>query len=120
MERLPYKTKIKQGRTALKIAVLGIKMFYPLTSLAIAVLFFVLTPGVLVSLPSGKGKFVVAATHAVIFALVFHFTNKAVLNFTQQYELFEGAAPACAAPGSKPADGASCCLGSVNPTTGMC
>ena len=95
-------------------------MFHPLMSLAIAALFFVLTPGVLVSLPSGKGKFVVAATHAVIFALVFHFTHKAIWNFTQQYERFDGAAPACAAPGSKPATGAACCLGSVNPTTGMC
>jgi hypothetical protein len=91
-----------------------------LMSLVIAVLFFVLTPGVLVSLPNGKGKFVVAATHAVIFGLVFHFTHKALMNFTQQYERFEGAAPACAAPGSKPAKGGSCCLGSVNPDTDMC
>ena len=95
-------------------------MFKPLMSLAIAVLFFLLTPGVLVSLPSGKGKYVVAATHAVIFALVFHFTHKAIQEFVQQYERFTGAAPACAAPGSKPAAGAACCLGTVNDATGMC
>jgi hypothetical protein len=64
-------------------------MFHPLMSLVIAVLFFVLTPGVLVSLPPGKGKFVVAATHAVIFGLVFHFTHKTLMNLTQQYEMFE-------------------------------
>ena len=43
-----------------------------------AVLFFVLTPGILVSLPPKSGKMVVAATHAVIFALIFHFTHKTV------------------------------------------
>ena len=95
-------------------------MFYPLMSLAIAALFFVLTPGVLVSLPPGKGKFVVAATHAVIFALVFHFTHKTLMNLAQQYELFENAPkPPCAAPGKKPSNGSSCCVGSPKPS-GMC
>jgi len=73
-------------------------MFHVLMSLAIAALFFVLTPGVVVSLPSGKGKFVVAATHAVIFALVFHFTHKAIWNFTQR---FEGFNEDCIKSGSK-------------------
>jgi len=94
-------------------------MFHPLMSLAIAALFFVLTPGVLVTLPSGKGKLVVAATHAVIFALVFHFTHKALMNYTQQYELFEGAKPVCAPPGKAPAKDGSCCIGSPN-ASGMC
>lgn len=49
-------------------------------SLFIAVLFFVLTPGVLVRLPPGGSKWVVAATHAVIFALVYHLSHKAVWN----------------------------------------
>jgi hypothetical protein len=44
----------------------------------IAILFFVLTPGVLLSLPPKSSKFVVAATHAVVFALVYHFTHKMV------------------------------------------
>ena len=86
-------------------------------SLAIAALFFILTPGVLVSLPPGKGKFVVAATHAVVFAVVFHFTHTAIRNFTKQYEMF--AAPACAPPGKAPAKDGSCCIGSPN-TSGMC
>ena len=44
----------------------------------IALLFFALTPGVLVSLPPKKGKYTVAAVHAVIFAAVWHFTHRFV------------------------------------------
>jgi hypothetical protein len=58
-------------------------------SLAVAALFFVLTPGVLFSLPPKGGKFMVAATHAVVFALVFHFTHTAIRDFTQRFEGFE-------------------------------
>lgn len=43
-----------------------------------AILFFVLTPAVLVRLPPKGGKFTVAAVHAVVFALIFHFTHKLV------------------------------------------
>ncbi len=35
-----------------------------------ALLFFVLTPGVLLSLPPGGSKWTVAAVHAVVFAIV--------------------------------------------------
>lgn len=49
-----------------------------LISIYIAVLFFVLVPGVLVSLPPGGSKITVAAFHAVVFALVYHFTHKVV------------------------------------------
>ena len=52
-------------------------------SLYLALLFIVLTPGVLLSLPPGGSKLVVAATHGVVFALVYHLTNKAVLNATR-------------------------------------
>jgi hypothetical protein len=47
-----------------------------------ALLFFVLTPGVLLSLPPKSGKLVVAATHAVVFAIVWHFTHKLVWQFS--------------------------------------
>ena len=47
--------------------------------LFLAVLFFVLTPGVLVSLPPGGSKLMVAAVHALVFAIVYHFTHKMVL-----------------------------------------
>ena len=53
------------------------------TLLYIAVLFFVLTPGILVSLPSGGSKTTVAAVHALVFALIFHFTHKLVWNVTK-------------------------------------
>jgi hypothetical protein len=51
-------------------------------------LFFVLTPGILLSLPPKGSKIVVALTHAFVFALVWHFTHKIVWRSTQG--LFEG------------------------------
>ena len=84
-------------------------MFNVLTNLAIAALFFVLTPGVVVSLPSGKGKFVVAATHAVIFALIFHFSYKSIREFTQRFEGFD---EDCIKSGSKVTSAVkNCCDG---------
>jgi hypothetical protein len=53
-----------------------------LMSVFLAVLFFVLTPGVLLRLPMGGSKLVVAATHAVVFALIYHFTHKLVWRAT--------------------------------------
>jgi hypothetical protein len=44
-----------------------------------ALLFFVLTPGILLSLPPGGSKTVVALVHALVFALVFHLTHNIVL-----------------------------------------
>jgi lipopolysaccharide export LptBFGC system permease protein LptF len=43
-----------------------------------ALLFFVLSPGVVVRLPRNGGKFTVAGVHAVIFALIFWLTHKFV------------------------------------------
>jgi len=51
-------------------------------SLFVAVLFFVLTPGILLRLPPGGSKWLVAATHAVVFALVWHYAHKMVWNAT--------------------------------------
>ena len=48
-----------------------------------ALLFFVLTPGILLSLPPGGSKMMVALVHAVVFALVFHFTHKMVWSLGQ-------------------------------------
>jgi hypothetical protein len=47
--------------------------------LYLAVLFFVLTPGILLTLPKGGSKIVVAATHAVVFATVWYFTRRFVV-----------------------------------------
>lgn len=46
--------------------------------LFVALLFYVMTPGVLLSLPPGGSKTVVAVTHAVVFALLFTLTHKIV------------------------------------------
>ena len=48
-----------------------------------AILFFVLSPGVLFRLPKNGSKYVVAGVHAVIFGVVTFFTCKFVWNFSQ-------------------------------------
>jgi len=48
-----------------------------------AVLFFILTPGIVLSLPPGASKTVTALTHAVVFAFVWFFTNQAVFAATR-------------------------------------
>jgi hypothetical protein len=45
-------------------------------ALFLGLLFFVLTPGVLLSLPAGGSRTTVALTHAAVFAVVFHFLHK--------------------------------------------
>jgi hypothetical protein len=42
-----------------------------ITAIAV-ILFFVLSPTVLVRLPSGRNKYVVAGTHALVFGILFH------------------------------------------------
>lgn len=66
----------------------------------VAVLFFVLTPGVLLTLPARSSKMVVAATHAVVFAVVFHLTHKMAWKLSLQLEGFQGMPPAM--PGAMP------------------
>ena len=41
-------------------------------------LFFLLTPGILVTLPIKSSKTVVALTHAIVFGIVYHFTHNLV------------------------------------------
>jgi hypothetical protein len=53
-------------------------MFSVLMTLFTAVLFVALVPGVLVTLPPGGSKLVVAFTHGVLFALLYQLTHKAV------------------------------------------
>ena len=50
-----------------------------LMSLYVFFLFFVLTPGIFLTLPPKSSKTTVALVHAGVFALVFHFTYKMVL-----------------------------------------
>jgi hypothetical protein len=51
-----------------------------------AVLFFVLSPNVLLRLPPKGGKFLVAGVHAIIFALIFYLTHNLVWQMTSNLE----------------------------------
>jgi len=51
-----------------------------------AVLFFVLSPNVLLRLPPKGGKFLVAGVHAIIFALIFYLTHNLVWQMTDYAE----------------------------------
>jgi hypothetical protein len=46
-----------------------------------AILFFVLSPNVLLRLPPKGSTIVVAAVHALVFAVIFHFTKKPIHQF---------------------------------------
>lgn len=54
-------------------------------SLFLALLFFVLTPGVLLRLPARGDVYTVAAAHAAVFALVWHFTHNTVYQASMSY-----------------------------------
>ena len=55
------------------------KMFHFYMSLFVALLFVLLTPGVLVTLPSGRSALLtVAMVHGVLFAVAYHFSHKMV------------------------------------------
>lgn len=64
-----------------------------IVSLYAAILFFILTPGVLLRLPKNGGKFTVAAVHALVFALLFHFTHKLVWRLGAKMEGMAGMTP---------------------------
>jgi hypothetical protein len=74
-----------------------------IVSLYSAILFFVLVPGILLSLPPKGNKFVVAGVHALVFALIFHFTHKLVWRLGASLEGFETPTAETSAPStSKP------------------
>ena len=52
-----------------------------LMSIFVAVLFFVLSPGVLLSLPPKGSLMMKAAVHAVVFAAVLYFAEDTVSNY---------------------------------------
>jgi hypothetical protein len=54
-----------------------------LFSLYVLVLFFVLTPGILVTLPKNGSKMMVTAVHGAIFAAVLFFTGHSVWRMTE-------------------------------------
>ena len=54
-------------------------------TLFVTLLFFILTPGILVSLPPHSSKYIVAIVHALVFAIVYHFTYKLIWNLTESW-----------------------------------
>lgn len=64
-----------------------------LMSLYVIALFVALTPGVLLTLPKGGARLTVAVVHGLVFALVYHFTHKAVARFLRTTEGFAKQAP---------------------------
>jgi len=59
-----------------------LEMFHLGMSLFVVLLFVLLTPGVLLTLPSTKSSLLtVAVVHGVVFALVLHLTQAPLLNY---------------------------------------
>lgn len=73
-------------------------------SIYAAILFFILTPAILIRLPPGGNKFTVAAVHAIVFAIIFHFTHKIVWRMGAK---LEGMATSSPSPTTKKATPAS-------------
>ncbi len=65
-------------------------MFNAYMFLYVAALFFVLTPGVLLTIPPKSSKFIVAGVHGLVFSTVIYFTYNLVLNATEGYENHAG------------------------------
>ena len=61
----------------------------PFTLLLAAVLFFLLTPGVLVRLPPKCTLLTCAAFHAVVFTIAFYFGCKLIKNYLPKRESLE-------------------------------
>lgn len=59
----------------------------------VVVLFYLLTPGILVTIPARSSKMVVAATHAFVFALVYKFTHRMAAKLSMSFEGFQANAP---------------------------
>lgn len=77
-----------------------------------AVLFFVLTPGIFVTLPPKAGKKMVAATHAIIFAVVWSLSHKMVWNMSR---MFEGMSAPVATPPTSAGKSQSACSSAPMP-----
>ena len=59
-------------------------------TLYVAVLFFLLSPGVLVHLPPKSSLITAALVHAVVFGVVYLFTHKLVWNQVKDLEKTDG------------------------------
>ena len=71
-------------------------------NLYVALLFVLLTPGVLLTLPKGGKKLTVALVHGLVFAAVYYFTYKIVWRFSVTLDGFQGAVASAAKNAAKP------------------
>jgi uncharacterized membrane protein len=55
-----------------------------------ALLFVVLTPGVLLTLPKGGSKLTVAVVHGLVFAVAYYFIEKIVSDLNTKVDGFKG------------------------------
>jgi len=62
-------------------------------SIYIVILFVVLTPGVLISLPPGSSKLVIAVTHGIVFLVIYRLTLDFVLSLSETTEGFKYSNP---------------------------
>lgn len=60
-----------------------------LITLYVAALFFILTPGVVITLPPKGKKQTVAFVHSIIFGILWYFTHRYVWRITSSYEGFK-------------------------------
>jgi len=72
-----------------------------LMTLFVAALFFVLTPGILLSLPPNGSKVTVAITHALVFAVIYGLIHKLVYAYLYEGFLFGAKKPGHVAAPSK-------------------
>ena len=84
----------------------------------IALLFYVLSPGVLLRIPPNGSKMMVAAVHAVVFAVVYSFTHRQVWLMTEGFQGGSGAPPAAMGMQAMPAMKPSMAPKGAMPTNG--
>ena len=61
-----------------------------LVAIYIALLFFLLSPKILVRLPPNGNKMTVTATHALIFGVIVYLTTKMVWKLSMSMGIYEG------------------------------
>jgi hypothetical protein len=71
-------------------------------TLYVVLLFIVLTPGVLLTLPKGGSKLVVAAVHGLVFGVIYHFTHKLVWKLSLRLDGFQNTPPSNMPPPNMP------------------
>ena len=70
-------------------------MFSILMTLFTALLFVVLTPGVILTIPAKGSALTAAFVHGLLFAFLYHVTHKAVWHLIHGDKKVEGFAPVC-------------------------